>query len=344
MCEKKFVVMATFNGSGSSAIVDLLKEFKGFYECEAEIRFITDPYGIIQLERALVDDWDWVASAGAITDYINLCKRYCHKKSHFPLARFGLGYNTTINPKFMEITYKYIERLSKYTYRVDFYHYKSQKKYIRYCLDRLRYGIEYYSKGKLKTANRKGQISYFANPSREEFLEATRDYIEELFEEHFKSDNGYIILDQALTAGQAKKIHQYFRKSKLIIADRDPRDMYANELLQVNLNPDCYTDEYAHNYCIRQKAMHQGIPKDDKDVLRVQFESLICNYDTEKRRIAEFLNVPLESHINPRKFLKPEVSIKNVMLWKKRYSQYENVYRIIENELDELLYSGKTEL
>lgn len=333
----KFVVLGTFNGSGSSAIVDLLKEFNGFYECNAEIRFITDPYGIIQLERALVDDWDWIASAGAITDYIKLCEKYCHKQSHFPFAKFGLGYNDTINPLFMEITYKYIERLSSFTYIGDFYHYKSQKSYFRYCIDRCRYGIEYYSKGKIKVANRKSQVCYFAHPTNEEFIEATRDYIEELFAPHVR-DESYLILDQALTPGQASKIHKYFRNAKMIIAERDPRDMFANELQMVNCDKDNYTREYGLHYCMRQKAMRQGIPEEDSNVIRVQFEKLICNYDTEVKRIAEFLDVPLENHIMPYKYLKPEISISNVAIWNNYIDKYKTIFKVIERELPELLY------
>ncbi len=38
--------------SGSSAVVDLLKEYRGFYESGSEIRIINDPYGLIQLEKS----------------------------------------------------------------------------------------------------------------------------------------------------------------------------------------------------------------------------------------------------------------------------------------------------
>ena len=52
--------------SGSSAVVDLLKEYRGFYESGSEIRIINDPYGLIQLERALIEDWNWIRAAMAI--------------------------------------------------------------------------------------------------------------------------------------------------------------------------------------------------------------------------------------------------------------------------------------
>ena len=77
MSKTTFINVAGFFGSGSSAVVDLLKEFKGFNECDAEIRFVKDPYGISQLENALVNQWELVNSAAAIADFREMCRKGC---------------------------------------------------------------------------------------------------------------------------------------------------------------------------------------------------------------------------------------------------------------------------
>lgn len=340
----RFVILTSYLGSGSSAVRDLLKEFEGFHECRAEIRFLTDSYGLIRLEDALLNNWDWVASTGAIYDYISVCKKYCRKKNNFPFTCFGLNYKKNINPDFMKITYKFLNRISCFKYKEDFYDIKMKKGYFRYCFDRIRYGIEFYSKGKIRVANRNIEPLYFAKPTKEQFYEAVKDYLEELFEPHFAQGNTHLILDQALTATVANKVHDYFRNAKVIVTDRDPRDMYANELRLVNLNTDCYSEKYVKEFCIRQRAIREGIPNDDCDIMKVQFENLIVDYEENMKRIADFVGVPMEKHQNPFLYLDPKKSIKNVGYAKKSYPQYEKIYEQIEREIPEYIYTGKTEL
>ena len=136
--------------SGSSAVVDLLKEYRGFYESGSEIRIINDPYGLIQLERALIEDWNWIRAAMAIEDFINYCKKCARTKSYFPLAPFGMGYKDKLNHKFIEITLEYIENLTDFKFDADFYAFKAKDSYLKYVINRCRAGIEKYSGGRLK--------------------------------------------------------------------------------------------------------------------------------------------------------------------------------------------------
>ena len=74
MSNMMFINVSGFFTSGSSAVVDLLKEFDDTYECKAEVRIIKDPYGISQLEHSLVDSWELINSSAAIMDFLKLCK------------------------------------------------------------------------------------------------------------------------------------------------------------------------------------------------------------------------------------------------------------------------------
>ena len=70
-----FVSVSGFCSSGSSAVIDLLKEIKGCYVPDAEIRFIKDPYGIVEMEDALVNHWEFINSSAAISDFLDICKK-----------------------------------------------------------------------------------------------------------------------------------------------------------------------------------------------------------------------------------------------------------------------------
>ena len=335
-----FINVAGFFGSGSSAVVDLLKEFKDFYECDAEIRFVKDPYGISQLENALVNQWELVNSAAAIADFRELCRKGCRPGGKNPFAKAGLAYKKRINPNFMAIVDQYIDKLTEYQYHGDFYHFKFQKPYLRYVTDRIRFATELYSKGKLNAANRNMRPLCFSHPTQEQFNEATQWFFSELFKQYYKEvDNTYIILDQAVSPNNPTVIHRYFKNSKMIIVDRDPRDTFINEYnWRTYLDKDYNTKEGGHRYSLRQRALRSGLIN-DKDILYIRFEDLIINYKESKKVIADFLGIPLENHIYPKRFLKPEVSIKNIGLWKSHYDEFKNLIDTIEIELPDLCYS-----
>ena len=265
----KFINVSGFFSSGSSAVVDLLPELKGFYECTAEIRIIKDPYGISQMEHALVDQWELINSSAAINDFISLCK-ICSRTGggKNPFARAGLNYAKTITPNFMNIVYEYINELTLFQYMSDFYYAKFKKSYLRYVTDRIRSGMEIKSKGKVRIANRNNLLpSYFVHPTREEFNAATQRFFNKLYE-NFAECYTHIILDQAVSANNPSVIHRYFTDAKLIMIDRDPRDMFIEDVVKwgENLDDDPSSAESGMRYVVRQKALREGI-KEDCDVI-----------------------------------------------------------------------------
>ena len=332
-----FIAVSGFFSSGSSAVIDLLKEFRNTYECEAEIRIIKDPYGIAQLEQALVHHWELLNSSAAIQDFLWLCKIYNREGRHV-FSPAGLSYGKRISTDFMKITQKYIEELTEFTYQSDFYYQKIKKPYLKFVTDRVRYGIEVYSNGKIKSANRKNKPSYFARPSEEKFLSATQNYLRSLFEYSLPQDvnEGHILLDQAISTNDIDALNRYFNGGKLIIVDRDPRDMYVEDLerWRENLDFDTSSADAGKRYVLRHQALRKDINKSD-NVMIVRFEDLIRKYDEETKKIMNFIGFSEEEHINYHKYLKPEVSAKNIGVWKKYYDKYKDAIDTIKEMLPE---------
>lgn len=333
-----FINVSGFFFSGSSAMVDLLKEFDAFYESNAEIRFIKDPYGIVQLEDALIKNWELINSSAAISDFLEMCNKGCRNgKGLFSPAGFNL--KKTISKDFMKITHNYINELTDYYYKQDYYHYKFKKSYIKFVIDRYRWAIEYLSKGRLRTANRNIAQCYFSHPDQERFNRATQNYFYQLFEQHAK-DKGrtYIILDQAVSPNNTQVIHRYFSDSKMIIIDRDPRDMYCDEILWGEKFDSNYrTKEAAMNYVKRQKALRDNIVL-DSDIIKVRFEDLILDYENTVSQVLNFLNLDKTVHSCPKKFLKPEKSARNIGIWKNYLDDCGEAIEVIAEELPDLLY------
>ena len=336
-----FIAVSGFFSSGSSAVIDLLKEFQDTYECKAEIRIIKDPYGISQLEQALVHHWELLNSSAAIQDFLWLCKIYNRTGGHV-FSPAGLSYGKNITPDFMKITEEYVAELTDFTYESDFYYQKIKKPYIKFVVDRIRYGIEFYSKGKIRSANRKNKPSYFAHPSEEQFYSATKKYLIRLFEKCLpdNTDHGYILLDQAISTNDTDALNRYFDGGKLIIVDRDPRDMYVEDLerWRENLDYDTASADAGRRYVLRHKALRQSIPDAD-NVMVVRFEDLIRNYDEESKRIMAFVGFNENKHNKPNEYLKSEVSAKNIGVWRQYYDKYKDAIDAIAEMLPEYCVS-----
>ena len=339
MKKVSFICVSGFFSSGSSAVVDLLKEFSNTFECGAEIRLIKDPHGISQLENALVDNWELINSSAAIDEYYDLCKKCARAGGKNPFSPAGLGYTRKINRDFLPLSREYIDKLTSFKYKADFYYYKFRKNYFKYIVDRWRWAIEYLTKGKLKTANRNVKTARFSYPSQTDFCRITQEYFQSLFENKIGSgEEGYIILDQAVSPNTPTVIHRYFRDAKMIVVSRDPRDMYIDNILWgVGLDHDLETREAGRRYAMQQKAL-RSVRIDDPDILYLRFEDLVSDYDTYVPIITSFLHFSENEHKEPRKYLIPEKSKKNIGIWKQYYSRYKDAIDEIEKELKEYCY------
>lgn len=339
-----FVIVSGFYATGASAVIDYLKEFKCCVECGKEIRFIRDPYGITDLERSIVDNWDLINSTVAIEDFLHFSK-ICARYGDSPLSRPGLSYSKYINKNYWKITNKYVEKLTKYTYKAEYYATKFKKRYLSYVIDRNLAYIERRSKGKLKVANTKNKIRYFAVPTKDEFDKATLEYIEELFRPLMFSSDGerkMLILDQALSPNNAEPLNRYFKNAKFIIVDRDPRDVYCQNL-KINgyrlKNPS--SKEAGEMFAERYKAMRRNLKLNNENIYYLKFEDLILNYETTTKKIKSFLNLDESEHIYPFKFLKPQISIKNIGVWKNNIDMYRDAFAVMEQNLSEYCYHEK---
>lgn len=336
----QYIIIGGFNSSGSSAVIDLLKEFETVHEYNCEMRFICDPYGVKELDSSLTERWDLINSAAAMQDFLDMCKKGCRKKSYFPLAGYGMGYCEKINPRFMQITEQYLDRLTEFKFLETYFHFKSKTPYFRYVLDRCLYGLEYYTHGKLHAANRNIQPLRFAHPSREKFYLETKRYFDELFnvELLYKQHKNYIVLDQALAPNDADLVEKYFNNGKMIIVDRDPRDMFADLIFNGVLMEDkTNTEECGRHFVKRQIALREHILLNE-NIMRIYFEDLIYHYEKTRERIMDFLEMASMSPCAQKKFFNPEISKKNVGLWKRIYKDYNHVMDAIAIELKDYLY------
>ena len=336
-----YVMWCGFSGSGSSAVGDLLREFDHTFECGKEIRFIKDPYGIYDLEQHLIDHWELINSLAAIHDFIRMSKIW-GRYGDGPLCPPGLSYKKHINKNYYAISKKYIDRISLFEFKREFYTTKFKKNYFKYVIDRNRAYIERKTKGKIKLANRHITPNHFAVPTKEEFYAATRDYIDELFLPHVgeEGNENTILLDQPLSPNNIDCLYHYFRDAKMIIVDRDPRDIYVEKFeWGLHIDKESGTVKDGMHFAEFMKGLHRYMKLPSPNVLYIRFEDLVLHYNETKAKILEFVGFDEKDHLYPSKYFNPEISKQNVGRWKRYADKYADALNYLRDALPNQCYN-----
>ena len=107
----KVIVPMGYMGSGSSAITDLIREFKG-YEARNnsfEYVFLHCPDGVFDLEDKLLIGNNAIRSDEALHSFYNRMKELYYHKLWWPA-----NYKKYLHPDFLKYTEEYINKLTQY--------------------------------------------------------------------------------------------------------------------------------------------------------------------------------------------------------------------------------------
>lgn len=321
-----YILTAGYGWSGSSAIVDLLKEYDTIEEPNVEFRLIKDPYGLADLKYHITKNWDALTVDTAIKDFL----WYADCLSRRPMSKFslsdGLDYNKKIGSNFMEETHNFVNEIVSYSYQSDWW--MSNFKKTKYEV------LTRKVANKLHLKQDK-PIMYFSQCTEEQFDCAAKKYLDSLFSAY--SDK-VILLDQAVPAQHPEMAFDFFDNAKILIVDRDPRDIYVDlingkGLIGLELSNSHDVDKYiSWHHAYRQKL---DTIKKLNYVKLLQFEKTVLDYDKSVREIELFLNLSDKNHIAPKQLFNPEKSAKNIGIWKDY--PYQNEIKAIEKGLSEFL-------
>ena len=215
--ELRFIAVSGYGWSGSGACIDILREFKGIDGPNNEFRIIKDPYGLLDLENSLVDNWDFVRHDVAIKDFLKYCKVLGRGAGLF--KKEGRNFSKILNTDFVRESARYISNILDFKYEgfsiIHRYKFTAYQAFV--------YKIKCKFKRPIYTN------MYFSKPSRDKFIVETRKYLISLFSQYAKNNNlDTILLDQAISVSSIEQSMKYFDNLKVIIVDRDPRDIYVD--------------------------------------------------------------------------------------------------------------------
>lgn len=331
----RFISCASYYGSGSSAITDLISEFDNVFSfADEEFRFIQDPDGISDLEYNLVENFNRHNSGHALKRYKRLVDFNCGNV----LAK---KYEHFFHGNWKKCSEEYIKELTDFTYK-GWWQYdlldKGKFFYLRKRLVNKILKLTLWKNQPERTLNTmKNEITYCSHPSEEKFIECTKNYILKLFSS-VCDDSENIMVDQLVPPTNLDRYLRYFDDIKVFIVDRDPRDVFVLEKYIwkdgiIPTEPEFFCKWFKYTRAHRKEEVF-----DQNRVMYVQFEDLIYNYTDTVKCIADWLNFDINQHSKCKTYFDPSESFNNTQTWKK-FSKLKDEVRYIERELKEYLYN-----
>ncbi len=325
----KVITCASYHGTGSSALTDLITEYDGVKSLgDYEFPFAYSTDGLSDLEYHLVEFQDRHSSGHAL-------KRF-EKLSRFNSGTwFNKRYEPYFNNQYWDITKEYIEKLLSLkipgqtlfdTYdRGVWFHYVQS--FVKKLFLKIGFNIQ----------TLPNEFIYFSHLTEEDFLNYTRQYTTALLKAANKDDAPFLMIDQLVPSQNIKRCLRYFNDNVyVIVVDRDPRDVYISSKYVWH---DQIVPHDPESFCKWFRYTHETTYNENMDnsrVIRINFEDLIYNYYDTRQEIEEFLG--LDKSVKKYEFthLNPKRSVVNTMQWKKYGTKSEVTY--IEEHLKDYLF------
>lgn len=329
-----FLGVCGYGATGSGAVVGLLKEYPELVVCDkAELQEAFKPDGLQDLEYHLV-------------------KQYArHMSGDIAISRFkkSITYYKTpmvgkaIPPKeYIRISNEFVDSLVQGTWwGIDNSDYNTGHPYLNFLV--LLYKklvFPYYEKVTGRPFNHWPARKMYLSIEPNDFYEKTKKYTDNLIRAYGADLNQTVVFDQVFEGNAPQNCFPFFRNPKAIVVDRDPRDLFlvgnfadraAGEGRFMPREDVKTFVEYYRRIRMRQKK------EDTEQILFIQFEDLIYNYDNTVNKIEKF--VGCTDHVDVKKYFKPEVSINNTQLYNNpKYVNFLDKIKYIESQLPEYLY------
>lgn len=327
----KVITCASYYGSGSSAVMDLVSEYEGVKSLSNyEFRFLHDLDGISDLEYYLCECHNRHNSGHALKRFIRLSK--------FNAGNiFSRRYGSFFAGEYGKLTKEYVSNLTDFSYNgwwfYDLYEKGNVAYYLYQLVDKC---LKKISKNKFRILPK--EITFCAHPSEKKFINCTQKYVHDLLCAANDTNAPYIAVDQILPSQNINRVMRYFSDEVFaFVIDRDPRDIYTLSKFYWRdcLNPYDDVNEFCQWYSYTRES---GSPEilDDKHVLKIHFEDFIYNYNATIKKVEHLLGLSSAEHKFLFKKLNPKLSVHNTQVWK-RHNIDEDI-SIIEQRLTKYLY------
>jgi hypothetical protein len=336
------IAITGYYGTGSSAVLDLLKEYSDCniaapVSTEYEHIALFTPGGLFDLYSILSSPFLSVYNSDmAINNFIEAAKR----QNNYDYGWFG-SYKKYYGAEFMDMTMQLVNTISRKTGRQSTAHtYKTRTSLIKAFL-------QIAAKIIIKRPITKLGRVYVNDKYPGYYSMPTKDALEMACKKYTSSYIGMCaapgkinLFDHLLWPQQCCVIDDLFDNNlKVIVAQRDPRDVYLLNKYYWFKPPVTISKPYyptdVETFCKEWKESIRTFK--NVNILNLFFEDLIYNYDNTVKVIEDFVGISAEKHLKKKQNFKPDMSIENTQIFMVN-DEWHREIRFIEDELADYLY------
>lgn len=336
----KKIIISSFMGSGSSAITDLLSEYKDV-NCDNgafEYVFLHCPNGLFDLEDKILYGNTMIKSDDSLRQFeLAMKELYLNKRWWFA------NYQSRVSADFMDYTMEFIHNITDLEYDGYWYEHEKVNKTTSY-LNLAKHLFNHFMKTKFKSKklyNGKIKVSFV---SKEEFYFEARKYLDNFFNSISKSGDTHVVVDQLLSPYNLYRLDRYFDDdTKVIVVRRDPRDVFLlNKYVWSIKNNGIPFPLEVEKFCLFYEKMMKSIINysDNPNILKINFEDLIFEYEKTVSQLEVFCELSPQKHIYDKNFFNPNISQNNTnIIFDDEKSNLERLF--IKKQLSEYIYNFK---
>ena len=332
----KIIIPASFMGSGSSAITDLISEFENYTAPMGsnELMFLHYPNGVFDLQDKLLMANNALRSDEAIRSFDAAMRELFDTKFWW-----AGNYKKEVSPNFYEYVKEYEKGLIQY--RSDAFWYMQEKPNAVILAKRIINKIVSLitlNKVRLSRPLRYNEM-LISFVTEDEFFDVTRSFLFKVFQD-MGLNKSNLILDQLFTPFDVHRLAEYFGdiNYECFVVDRDPRDVFLlNKYVWKPADTPIPFPVDAREFVRYYKSMRRMEHKvDNVHIHHIHFEDLVYDYEHMVKRIRKILGVSEEQHVRKGKQFNPNRSIENTQLFYE--CKHNEEVDIIANELRDYLY------
>jgi hypothetical protein len=324
-----------YGSTGSSVVSDLLNEFEDINSYgDFEFRFLQDPHGLRDLEYGLFENNNRLNTGYHIKQFIKYSKFLSKSKVY--------NYEKYFNGNFKMLSDEFINKLIDVQWQgywhQDIIDEKPIKKFFYYLERVIQKKV---LKQRYSGANYYKNIMYYSKPNDKDFFyDEVKIYMNKLISSmQINEKYNHLVLDQLVPPDHNETYLNYFDNLKVIIVDRDPRDLYLLEKYQYKHKWVPYGDINKFIQWFKLIRQHRKSEVKNKNILYINFEDFIYDYDKTIDKVIDFCKLDKVKWIDKKKYFNPDISIKNTKKWVAHhvYPEARKEVDIIETELKEFL-------
>lgn len=339
------IAVTGYFGTGSSAVIDLLKEYKNV-SVVPEVGHLYE-HSIFYYPGGLFDLYSLMSNGNTPQGsdiYINNFLETIHRLNDYNYVWYG-SYKKLFGDSVLNMSYDFVNSISEKRDSTNSYHnLKTRFSIIKallqfasrivYKRNIVQYGVHYV---------KDGNPVYFAMPSQIELDQACQKFTTSYLNLFSKGDDSISVYDHLIWPQQVNSHQNCFDNNlKIIVVNRDPRDVFLSSKYfwcKAASGGSVGKPHFGDDPNKFSKEWERTVVRDNtnKNALHVNFEDLIYNYDETVELIEGFLGLSHTDHLLPKTKFNPDKSIENTQVFNVN-SSWKLEADIISEQLSDYLY------